>query len=70
MESIKYSLLAVNALIWLAKISPVDVCEVNTYHIDMLPEYSANGLAVPHLHITGIPIDDLASEPVVIEIDW
>ena len=38
--------------------------------IDMLPEYSANGLAVHHLHITGIPIDDLASEPVVIEIDW
>lgn len=36
----------------------------------MLPEYSANGLAVPHLHITGIPIDALASEPVVIEIDW
>ena len=38
--------------------------------IDKLPEYSENGLAVPHLHITGIPIDDLVSEPVVIEIDW
>ena len=35
-----------------------------------LPEYSAHGIALTHLHITGIPIDDLADEPIVIEIDW
>ena len=35
-----------------------------------LPEYAAHGIALTHLHITGIPIDDLADEPIVIEIDW
>ncbi len=28
------------------------------------------GIAYRCLHITGIPVDDLASEPVVIEVDW
>ena len=36
-----------------------------------LPEYvSSCGKAMTFLHITGIPIDDLENEPIVIEIDW
>lgn len=38
--------------------------------IELLPEYNEGGIAQPYLHITGIPIDDLAAEPVVIEIEW
>lgn len=38
--------------------------------IDLLPEYFSAGRANPYLHITEIPIDDLADEPIVIEIDW
>ena len=37
---------------------------------DLLPEYSSNGQAQPVLHITGIPVDDLANEAIVIEIEW
>ena len=37
---------------------------------DLLPEYFSNGQAQPFLHITGIPVDDLASEAIVIEIEW
>lgn len=40
------------------------------YAIDLLPEYSSNGQAVPHLHVTGIPIDDFADEPILLEIEW
>ena len=40
------------------------------YKIEKLPEYSANGQAIVHLHITGIPIDDLSDEPIVIEVTW
>jgi len=39
-------------------------------NIDLLPEYASNGQARPFLHITGIPVDDLSNEPIVIEIDW
>lgn len=38
--------------------------------VDFLPEYFANGQAQPYLHVTGIPVDDLASEPIVIEFEW
>ena len=38
--------------------------------IEKLPEYFTNGQAMTHLHISGIPIDDLVSEPIVIEIEW
>ena len=38
--------------------------------IDLLPEYFSNGQALPFLHITSIPVDDLASEAIVIEIEW
>ena len=38
--------------------------------ITPLPEYVAYGIALKHLHVTGIPVDDLADEPIVIEIDW
>jgi len=37
---------------------------------DLLPEYFSNGQAQPFLHITGIPVDDLANEAIVIEIEW
>ena len=40
------------------------------YKIEKLPEYAANGQAIVHLHITGIPIDDLSDEPIVIEVTW
>jgi alpha-L-fucosidase len=38
--------------------------------VDLLPEYFSAGRANPYLHITGIPIDDLSAEPIVIEIEW
>ncbi|MBR2020157.1 MAG: alpha-L-fucosidase [Clostridia bacterium] len=38
--------------------------------IEALPEYFQAGIAQTHLHITGIPIDDLSDEPIVIEIEW
>ncbi|MBQ8356516.1 MAG: alpha-L-fucosidase [Clostridia bacterium] len=38
--------------------------------IDKLPEYASNGRAQKFLHITGIPVDDLSNEPIVIEIEW
>ena len=39
--------------------------------IELLPEYfTPCGRAKPFLHITGVPVDDLASEPIVIEIEW
>lgn len=41
-----------------------------SYAIDPLPEYSSNGQAVPYLHVTGIPIDDLSAEPIILEIEW
>ena len=42
------------------------------YKIEKLPEYfSSNGIAEDmYLHITGIPADELVSEPIVIEIRW
>jgi hypothetical protein len=35
-----------------------------------LPEYFSNGRAGLYLHVTGIPIDDLQNEPIVIEVEW
>ena len=54
---------------------PVSVRLMNTNtmlasSIDLLPEYFSAGRAQPFLHVTGIPIDDLQNEPIVIEIDW
>lgn len=41
------------------------------YAVEKLPEYfTESGIAISYLHITGIPIDDLASEAIVIEIEW
>lgn len=42
------------------------------YKIEILPEYfSKRGKAEDmYLHITGIPADELVSEPIVIEIEW
>ena len=40
------------------------------FAFDLLPEYFSNGQALPFLHITGIPVDDLANEAIVIEIEW
>lgn len=41
-----------------------------SFAFDLLPEYFSNGQAQPFLHITGIPVDDLANEAIVIEIEW
>lgn len=41
-----------------------------SYKIELLPEYFSAGRAGTYLHITGVPIDDLANEPIVIEIEW
>ncbi|MBQ9070811.1 MAG: alpha-L-fucosidase [Clostridia bacterium] len=41
------------------------------YAIDMLPEYfTGSGIAMPYLHITGIPVDELENEAIVVEIEW
>ena len=38
----------------------------------ILPEYTIGqaGVAGKFLHIQGIPVDDLQSEPIVLEIAW
>ena len=38
--------------------------------VELLPEYFSDGRAMRYLHITGIPIDELSSEAIVIEIEW
>ncbi len=38
--------------------------------VDFLPEYMTGGRANSYLHITGIPVDDITSEPIVIEVEW
>ena len=41
------------------------------YKIELLPEYfTGDGCALRYLHIRGIPIDELSSEAIVIEIEW
>jgi alpha-L-fucosidase len=37
---------------------------------ELLPEFHSNGEAVRFLHVYGVPVDDLASEPIVVEIEW
>ena len=37
---------------------------------ERLPEYMSKGVASQYVHISGIPVDDLASEPIVIEVIW
>ena len=41
-----------------------------SFSLELLPEYFSAGRANPYLHITGIPIDALANEPIVMEITW
>ena len=41
--------------------------------IEYLPEYcnGKTGACVDkYLHITGIPVDDLSQEPIILEIEW
>lgn len=41
------------------------------FAVEPLPEYFTDGKAEHrYLHIRGIPVDDLQSEPIVIEIEW
>ena len=43
------------------------------FKIEYLPEYfnGSSGMCIDkYLHITGIPVDELSNEPVVIEITW
>ena len=42
------------------------------YKVERLPEFfnGRTGIADTYLHIRGIPIDDLATEPIVLEIEW
>ncbi len=46
--------------------------ETLQFAVERLPEYfDANGVAETRfLHLKGIPIDELQSEPIVIEIEW
>ena len=37
---------------------------------EILPEFHSNGMGVRFLHVYGIPVDDLASEPIVVEVEW
>lgn len=43
-----------------------------SYKIERLPEFfdGHTGIAYTYLHISGIPIDELSLEPIVIEIEW
>ena len=41
--------------------------------IEILPEcfsHAAGLMGEPLLHISNIPVDDLAQEPIVLEIEW
>ena len=43
------------------------------FDTDPLPGFfdMENGMATPGiLHISGIPVDDLVAEPIVLEIEW
>jgi hypothetical protein len=41
------------------------------YAIERMPEFfTGSGIASLVLHISGIPIDDLSNESVVIEVEW
>ena len=37
---------------------------------ELLPEFHSNGEAVRFLHVFGVPVDELAGEPIVVEIEW
>ena len=43
-----------------------------SFREELLPEFfnGETGIGERYLHIRGIPVDELASEPVVIEIEW
>lgn len=45
------------------------------YSVDILPDFLdlvtwQSGICTPYLHIFNIPVDELVSEPLVIEIEW
>ena len=41
------------------------------YSVERLPEFfTGSGIGVIHLHITGIPVDELSNEAIVIEVEW
>ena len=42
------------------------------FGVEPLPDYFSGktGLAEQYLHIWDIPVDDLASEPIVLEVEW
>jgi hypothetical protein len=42
------------------------------YCVELLPEFCEfeEGKALEYLHITGIPVDKLSAEPIVVQIKW
>lgn len=55
------------------KIRLMNTGEFLNFKIELLPEFfnGDNGKSEDeYLHITGIPIDDLENEPIVLEIEW
>ena len=40
------------------------------FKISKLPAYCEEGKPLEHLHVRGIPVDDLASEAIVLEVEW
>ena len=44
------------------------------FYVECLPEYAENHITgeadIPYLHVRNIPIDDLAQEPIVLEMTW
>ena len=43
--------------------------------VDILPDFLDNvtwihGACTPYMHIYNIPVDELATEPIVIEVEW
>ena len=40
------------------------------FKVSMLPAYCEDGKPLEHLHVRGIPVDDLSSEAIVLEIEW
>ncbi len=52
------------------KIRLMNTGEELSFRNELLPEFHSNGQAVRFLHVFGVPTDDLASEPIVVEIEW
>ena len=55
------------------KVRLMNTGEYLNFGADYLPEFfdgETGSCKIKYLHITGIPVDDLASEPIVLEIEW